>query len=92
MLFPFLAAANRDERQFTEPEDLEIARQINRHLAFGQGIHMCLGMPLARLEGDIAFTTLLTRMPNLRLSIPRESITWTFALNSRSLAALPVAF
>ena len=67
MLFPFLASANRDESQFTDPEELEIARQLHRHLAFGQGIHMCLGMPLARLEGDIAFTTLLKRMPNLDL-------------------------
>jgi cytochrome P450 len=53
---------------------------------------MCLGMPLARLEGDIAFTTLLKRMPNLRLSVPRESITWHVNLNSWSLTALPVAF
>jgi cytochrome P450 len=58
----------------------------------GQGIHICLGAPLARLEGDIAFTTLLRRMPDLRLSVPHESITWHFALNSRSLTALPVAF
>lgn len=65
---------------------------LNRHLAFGQGIHTCLGAPLARLEGDVAFTTLLKRMPNLRLSVPRENITWNFSLNSRSLAALPVAF
>jgi len=92
ILFPILGSANRDESQFTEPEELEIARTLNRHLAFGQGIHICLGAPLARLEGDIAFTTLLSRMSNLRLSIPRESITWHFALNSRSLAALPVAF
>ncbi len=92
MLFPVLGSANRDESQFTQPEELEIARTLNRHLAFGHGIHTCLGAPLARLEGDIAFTTLLKRMPNLRLSVPRESITWNFSLNSRSLTALPVAF
>ena len=92
MLFPVLGSANRDESQFTQPEELEIARTLNRHLAFGHGIYTCLGAPLARLEGDIAFTTLLKRMPNLRLSVPRESITWNFSLNSRSLAALPVAF
>jgi cytochrome P450 len=92
ILIPFLLSANRDESQFTDPEELDIARTLTRHLAFGQGIHTCLGAPLARLEGDIALTTLLRRMPNLRLSVPRESITWHFSMNSRSLAALPVAF
>jgi cytochrome P450 len=92
VIFPILLSANHDERQFTQPEELEIARTLERHLAFGHGIHTCLGAPLARLEGSIAFSTLLRRMPNLRLSVPRENITWHFALNSRSLAALPVAF
>lgn len=92
VVFPVLLSANHDESQFTEPEELEIARTITRHLAFGHGIHMCLGAPLARLEGDIAFSTLLRRMPDLHLRVPRESITWNFALNSRSLVALPVAF
>lgn len=92
VLFPILLSANHDESQFTQPEELDIARTLTRHLAFGYGIHTCLGAPLARLEGDIAFTTLLRRMPNLRLSVPRESITWNFSLNSRSLVALPVAF
>jgi len=92
VLFALLASANRDESQFTEPEELEIARALNRHIAFGQGIHTCLGAPLARLEGEIAFTTLLRRMPDLHLAVPHESITWHFSLNSRSLAALPVEF
>jgi cytochrome P450 len=92
VLFAILASANRDEGQFTEPEELDIARALNRHIAFGQGIHTCLGAPLARLEGDIAFSTLLRRLPNLRLNIPRENIVWTFSLNSRSVSSLPVAF
>lgn len=92
VVFPILLSANHDENQFTQPEELDIVRTLERHLAFGHGIHVCLGAPLARLEGDVAFTTLLRRMPNLRLSVPRESITWNFSLNSRSLAALPVAF
>src|SRR5205823_14478958 len=92
LVIAVLLSANHDESQFTQPDELDIARTLDRHLAFGYGIHTCLGAPLARLEGDIAFTTLLKRMPNLRLSVPRESITWNFALNSRSLAALPVAF
>jgi cytochrome P450 len=82
VLFPMLLSANHDETQFTQPDELDIARQMQRHLAFGHGIHACLGMPLARLEGDIAFTTLLRRMPNLRLSVPRERITWHVNLNS----------
>jgi cytochrome P450 len=87
-----LPSANRDEAQFTQPDELDIARQLNRHLAFGQGIHTCLGAPLARLEGEIAFTTLLRRMPNLHLSIPRESIAWRISGNLRGLTALRVAF
>ncbi|RCW43515.1 cytochrome P450 [Paenibacillus prosopidis] len=92
MVFPLLKSANRDEAQFTQPEELDVTRKINRHLAFGHGIHMCLGAPLARVEADIAFTTLLRRMPNLRLSVPRENVTWHFTLSSQGLASLPVAF
>jgi len=87
-----VASANHDEAQFSDPDELDIARTLARHLAFGYGIHVCLGAPLARLEGDIAFTTLLKRLPNLRLAVPREQITWQFSLNSRSVAALPVTF
>jgi len=87
-----LASADRDETFFTDPEELDIARNLNRHIAFGQGIHICLGAPLARLEGDIAFTTLLRRMPNLRLNVPRDTITWRGGFNLRGLVSLPVAF
>ncbi|HVU69573.1 MAG TPA: cytochrome P450 [Ktedonobacteraceae bacterium] len=92
VIFPLLASANRDERQFSQSDDLDITRVLERHLAFGYGIHTCLGAPLARLEGSIAFTTLLKRLPNLQLGIPREDITWHFSLNSRSLNSLPVTF
>ena len=92
IVIPVLKSANRDENQFTQSEELDITRAINRHLAFGQGIHMCLGAPLARVEADIAFTTLLKRMPNLRLSVPRENVTWNFTLSSQGLDTLPVAF
>jgi cytochrome P450 len=92
MVIPLLKSANRDEHQFSQPEELDITRSINRHLAFGYGIHMCLGAPLARVEGDVAFSTLLRRMPGLRLGIPREEVAWHFALSSQGLASLPVTF
>ena len=87
-----LGSANHDEAAFTDPEALEIARALNRHIAFGQGVHFCLGAPLARLEGDIAFRTLLRRMPALRLNAPRASIRWRGNVTLRGLTALPVAF
>lgn len=92
MVFPLLKSANRDERQFENAEELDITRIIKRHLAFGQGVHMCLGAPLARVEGNIAFTTLLKRMPNLQLNVPREDVRWKFKLAAQSLASLPVKF
>lgn len=91
-MIPLLKSANRDEQQFTDPEELDIERKIKRHLAFGHGIHMCLGAPLARVEGDVAFTTLLRRLPDIQLSIPQEEIHWHSALSSQGLAALPVKF
>jgi cytochrome P450 len=92
MLLIALGSANHDEAVFNNPEELNIARDLSRHIAFGQGIHFCLGAPLARLEGEIAFATLLQRLPNLRLNAPRNSITWRGSVNLRGLTALPVAF
>lgn len=92
IMLVILGSANRDETQFTQAEDLDIMRDINRHIAFGQGIHICLGAPLARLEGDIAFTTLLGRLPNLHLAVPREQIAWHGTFNLRGVNRLPVAF
>ena len=68
MVYAVLASANRDERQFPDPDALDITREPNKHLAFGLGTHFCLGAPLARLEGQIAIGTLLRRMPNLRIT------------------------
>jgi pimeloyl-[acyl-carrier protein] synthase len=67
MVSLMLGAANRDPEQFPNPDELDITRSPNRHLAFGQGHHFCLGAPLVRIEGRVAFTTLLHRFPNLRL-------------------------
>jgi cytochrome P450 len=83
-----LAAANRDPAHFPDPDRLDLARRDNRHLAFGSGIHFCLGAPLARLEGRIVFAALLRRCPRLALATDRVEWRQTFAL--RALMALPV--
>lgn len=85
-----IASANRDETQFEHPDRLDIAREKNRHLAFGQGAHFCLGAPLARLEGQIAINTLLRRLPDLRLAVAAESLRWRATPTLRGLEALPV--
>ena len=86
-----LASANRDERYFVQPGLLDLTRQPNRHLAFGQGSHYCLGAPLARLEGQIAFNTLLRRAPNLRLTVPPDTLRWRRGMFLRGLERLPLA-
>jgi cytochrome P450 len=92
LVFAVIASANRDERQFANPDVLDIVRQPNRHLAFGQGIHFCLGAPLARLEGQIAIATLLRRIPDLRLAVEPLALRWRPGLVLRGLKSLPVAF
>jgi cytochrome P450 PksS len=87
-----VGSANRDERQFPNPDMLDLSREPNRHLAFGQGAHYCLGAPLARLEGQIAITTLLRRMPDLRLAVAPGALRWRRGLILRGLEVLPVAF
>jgi cytochrome P450 PksS len=71
-----VGSANHDESRFPNPETLDLAREPNRHLAFGTGAHVCLGAPLARQEGRIALTTLFRRFPDLRLADPAEAIRW----------------
>jgi cytochrome P450 len=85
-----VGSANRDESRFTSPDALDLARQPNRHLAFGVGAHFCLGAPLARLEGRIALTTLFRRFPDLRLAEPAASVRWRRGLFFRGPERLPV--
>jgi cytochrome P450 len=85
-----IVAANADESHFPHAEDLDLARQENRHLAFGLGPHYCLGAPLARLEGRIAIAALIRRFPDLRLAIPPERLRWRRTVTLRSLESLPV--
>jgi cytochrome P450 len=86
-----IASANRDPQQFERPDALTLTREPNRHVAFGLGIHHCLGAQLARLEAQIAFTTLLQHFPQIRLAVPRNGLRWRTSLFLRGLEALPVA-
>jgi pimeloyl-[acyl-carrier protein] synthase len=90
MVMPFLGAADRDPAQFRDPDRLDITRADNRHIAFGMGIHFCLGAPLARMEGQIAINTLVQRLPKLGLATDRPEFRQSLTL--RGLQALPVAF
>jgi cytochrome P450 len=92
MVFVSLIAADTDRQQFPDPELLDIMRQENPHLAFGKGVHSCLGAPLARLEGQIAIGTLLKRLPHLRLACAPEHLVWNRTLLFRGLISLPVTF
>jgi cytochrome P450 len=85
-----MGAANRDPDRFPDPDRLDIERADNRHLAFGWAAHFCFGAPLARIEGQIAFSALLRRLPSLRLAT--DEITWRPNLGLRGLTTLPVAF
>lgn len=87
-----ISAANRDPEQFSNPDQLDITRQDNRHLGFGLGIHYCLGAPLARMEGKLALTILLKRLPHLRLNAPFEELEWQLLPPVRGLKHLPLAW
>jgi len=84
-----LVAANRDLHQFDEPDRLNIARNPNAHLAFGHGIHYCLGAPLARLEGEIALARLLARFESITLD-DTARLQYRNSTLMRGLQALPV--
>jgi pimeloyl-[acyl-carrier protein] synthase len=90
MVVAVIGAANRDPAHFPDPDRLDVSRPDNRHIAFGFGIHFCLGAPLARLEGQIALETLLRRLPRLALAIERPE--WRDSQVLRGLKALPVSF
>jgi cytochrome P450 len=91
LVLQLLGAANRDPAQFPAPDQLDVRRTPNAHLAFGRGIHFCLGAPLARLEAPIAISTLLRRFPELRLATDRLDW-WPERGMFRGLKALPVTF
>jgi cytochrome P450 len=87
-----MADANRDPARFPSPDRFDISRDARGHVAFGHGIHHCLGAPLARLEARIAIRTLLERCPHLALDIHPAAITWRPGLMIRGPLSLPVRF
>lgn len=85
-----LGAANRDPERYASPDQLNLEREAAGHLAFGHGIHRCLGAPLAKAEADIALRAVLTRYPEIRLALPPEQLNWRRTRLVRGLASLPV--
>lgn len=89
-VFVSIGALNRDPSKFSEPDRLEITRPATGHLAFGHGLHHCLGAPLARVEGAVAIGQLIARFPDIRPAVGREDLQWRFSLMLRCLESLPV--
>ena len=89
--FVIIAAANRDPAQFKDPEKFDITREPNDQVAFGEGIHFCIGAPLARMEGSIAIGTALERFPHLRLKNPDAAVTYKGSYALRGLSRLEMA-
>jgi pimeloyl-[acyl-carrier protein] synthase len=87
-----MAAANRDPDRFADPDRLNLSRENNRHLAFGWAAHFCFGAPLARMQGQLAFETILRRLPNLALACEERELIWRHNLGLRGLTALPLKF
>ena len=83
------ASANRDEREFPDPDRFDVTRRAERTAAFGHGIHYCLGASLARLEGRIAFEALLGAMPEYQITT--DEIHWNHLIPVRGVVSIPVA-
>ena len=87
-----LSSANRDGCQFHNPDELDVTRENNKHLAFGHGIHYCLGAPLARVEGKISLQTLFGRFLDLRLAVAESELEWRSGVLFRGLKRLPLTW
>lgn len=91
-VWPLTFSANRDERHFERPDELDFDREVNDHLGFGFGVHACLGASLARMELAVIFEALLTRIPTLRLAVPVEDLPARKTSVVSGLDALPVTW
>ncbi|MFC8383227.1 cytochrome P450 [Nocardia sp. NPDC057272] len=85
-----IASANRDPDRYHNPEKLDLSRKGNPHLAFGHGIHYCLGASLARIEVQVAVESMLRYFPDLQLAVPRSDLQWRASFRERGLRHLPV--
>lgn len=92
LVFVSLLSAAHDDAKFPNADHFDITRKPNKHLAFGYGVHFCLGAPLARLEGAIAFEVLLRRLPNLKMAMSRDSVQFHKSLLLHSVQKLSVTF
>jgi cytochrome P450 PksS len=92
LVLPSLLGANRDPAVFAHPNTFDITRDPNPHIAFGAGVHFCLGAPLARLEATIAFKHLVQRLPALRLNTAVDKLQWNSSLLIHGMKSLPVAW
>jgi cytochrome P450 len=88
LAFVLLAAANRDPAHFPHPENFDVGREPNEHVSFGEGIHFCLGAPLARLEGAIAIEAMLEKFPRLQLANPSAKLEYRGSMALRGLSEL----
>ncbi|MGW4909069.1 cytochrome P450 family protein [Streptomyces sp. NPDC004270] len=91
MLLVSLAAANRDPARFEEPDSYRLGRQAGGHLAFGHGVHHCLGAPLARMEAEVAITVFVQRVESLALAVPEADLEWAPGLLMHGVRRLPVS-
>jgi cytochrome P450 len=89
-VLPVVTSANRDPAQFPDPDHLDLRRDAGGHVAFGHGIHHCLGAPLARMEAEVALGALLARFPGLSLAVPPEELRWRPVSIMNALESLPV--
>lgn len=86
-----LNASNHDPSVFEDPDEFDINREVNPHVAFGKGIHFCIGAPLARLEGEIAINSLIKRFPNMKLNVDKDELVWRPGMLIRGLEEVPLA-
>jgi cytochrome P450 len=89
-VFPAISSADRDPSQFPDPDRLDLGRDTSGHVAFGHGIHHCLGAPLARMEAEVAFGALLARFPRISLALPPSELRWRPLSLMNGLESLPV--
>jgi cytochrome P450 len=89
-VLPATSSANRDPARFPDPDRLDLDRDTSGHLAFGHGVHYCLGAPLARMEAEVALGALLARFPRISLAVPPEDLRWRPVSVMNGLESLPV--